>query len=133
MALVTSKGMLQRARGEGYAVGAFNANNLEMIQAVIEAAEEEQAPVIVQISEGAIRYGGLAYLAEIVRTGAREAPVPVVLHLDHGSGFETNMRCLQAGFTSLMFDGSAKPWDENVGHHFSDRPRGTRMWHPGGG
>ena len=114
MALVTSKEVLQQARREKYAVGAFNANNLEMIQAVIEAAEEERAPVIVQISEGAIRYGGLAYLAAVVRAGAEEASVPVVLHLDHGSGFETNMRCLQAGFTSLMFDGSAKPYEENV-------------------
>lgn len=114
MALVTSKALLQRARREGYAVGAFNANNLEMIQAIIEAGEAEEAPVIVQISEGAIRYGGLTYLAEIVRSGAREASVPVVLHLDHGSGFETNVRSLQAGFTSLMFDGSAKSWEENV-------------------
>jgi len=114
MALVTSKALLQRARQDGYAVGAFNANNLEMIQAIIEAAEDEQSPVIVQISEGAIRYGGLTYLAEVVRAGAGEASVPVVLHLDHGSGFETNVRALQAGFTSLMFDGSAKPWEENV-------------------
>ncbi|NPV08808.1 MAG: class II fructose-bisphosphate aldolase [Anaerolineae bacterium] len=114
MALVTSKELLRQAQREGYAVGAFNANNLEMIQAVIEAAEEEQAPVIVQISEGAIRYAGLAYLANAVQTGARQASVPVVLHLDHGSGFETNVRCLQAGFTSLMFDGSALPYEENV-------------------
>jgi fructose-bisphosphate aldolase, class II len=114
MALVTSKDMLEHASEGRYAVGAFNANNLEMVQAIIEAAEEEQAPVIVQISEGAIRYGGLEYLAAIVRTGAKLARVPVVLHLDHGSGFETNVRCLQAGYTSLMFDGSGKPYDENV-------------------
>ncbi len=114
MALVTSKEMLIRARRQRYGVGAFNANNLEMVQAIIEAAEVEGAPVIVQISEGAIRYGGLHYLAAIVRVGAEQAHVPVVLHFDHGSGFETNMRCLGAGFTSLMFDGSAKPWDENV-------------------
>jgi len=114
VALVTSKELLQRARREGYAVGAFNANTLEMIQAIIEAAEEEEAPVIVQISEGAIRYGGLEYLAAIVRCGAQRARVPVVLHLDHGSSFESNIRCLQAGYTSLMYDGSAKPLEENI-------------------
>lgn len=114
MALVTSKDMLEHARDGHYAVGAFNANNLEMVQAIIEAAGEEEAPVIVQISEGAIRYGGLDYLAAIVRAGARLAKVPIVLHLDHGSGFETNVRCLQAGYTSLMFDGSAKPLEENI-------------------
>ncbi|MHB0875567.1 MAG: class II fructose-bisphosphate aldolase [Anaerolineae bacterium] len=114
MALVTSKEMLEHARSGHYAVGAFNANNLEMVQAIIEAADEEQSPVIVQISEGAIRYGGLEYLAAIVRAGAQLARVPVVLHLDHGSGFESNVRCLQAGYTSLMFDGSAKPLEENI-------------------
>jgi len=114
MALVTSKELLKQAREGHYAVGAFNANNLEMVQAIIEAAEEEMAPVIVQISEGAIRYGGLEYLAAIVRSGAQRARVPVVLHLDHGSSFETNVRCLQAGYTSLMYDGSAKPIEENI-------------------
>jgi len=114
MSLVTSKDILEPARQGHYAVGAFNANNLEMVQAIIEAAEQEKAPVIVQISEGAIRYGGLEYLAAIVQTGAILASVPVVLHFDHGSSFETNMLCLRAGFTSLMYDGSAKPYEENV-------------------
>jgi fructose-bisphosphate aldolase class II len=114
MPLVTSKPLLEHARANHYAVGAFNATNLETVQAIIEAAEAEAAPVIIQISEGAMRYGGLRYLAAIVRAGAADATVPVVLHLDHGSGFEVNMRCLQAGFTSLMYDGSAKPFEENV-------------------
>jgi fructose-bisphosphate aldolase, class II len=115
MPLVSSKLMLEQARQGHYAVGAFNANNLEMVQAIIEAAQEEQAPVIVQLSEGAIRYGGLEYLAAIVRAGAETASVPVVLHFDHGASFESNMRCLRAGFSSLMFDGSAKPYEENLG------------------
>lgn len=114
MALVTSKLMLEEARQGRYAVGAFNANNLEMVQAIIEAATEENSPVIVQISEGAMRYAGMEYLAAVVRTGAQLAPVPVVLHLDHGSSFATNMRCLRAGFTSLMYDGSAQPYEDNV-------------------
>ena len=114
MPLVTSKLMLEQARLGHYAVGAFNANDLEMVQAIIEAASEEDAPVIVQISEGAIRYAGLEYAAAIVRTGAELASVPVALHLDHGASFESNMRCLRAGFTSLMYDGSAHPYEDNL-------------------
>jgi len=114
MALVTSLTLLRQAQRDHYAIGAFNANNLEMVQAIVEAAEEERAPVIVQISEGAIRYAGLEHMAAIVRTSARLASVPVVLHLDHGSSFESNVRCLRAGFTSLMYDGSAKPYQENI-------------------
>lgn len=114
MSLVTSKALLERAYKDHYAVGAFNANNMEQVQAVIEAAEEERAPVILQVSQGAIRYCGLAFAAGLVKIGAAEATVPVVLHLDHGTDFEQNVRCLQAGFTSLMFDGSKLPFDQNV-------------------
>jgi fructose-bisphosphate aldolase class II len=114
MPLVTSKAMLARAYQDHYAVGAFNANNMEQVQAVIEAAEEERAPVILQVSQGAIRYCGLAFAAGLVKIAAAEATVPVVLHLDHGTDFEQNVRCLQAGFTSLMFDGSKLPFDQNV-------------------
>jgi fructose-bisphosphate aldolase class II len=114
MPLVTSKAILARAYRDHYAVGAFNANNMEQVQAVIEAAEEERAPVILQVSQGAIRYCGLAFAAGLVKIAAAEATVPVVLHLDHGTDFEQNVRCLQAGFTSLMFDGSKLSFDQNV-------------------
>jgi fructose-bisphosphate aldolase class II len=115
MSLVTSKEMLLRAQKEGYAVGAFNANNMECIQAVIETAEQEKAPVILQVSQGAIKYAGLEMAVTMVKTLAEIASVPVVLHLDHGTSFEQNVRCLRAGFTSLMYDGSLTPLEKNVG------------------
>lgn len=114
MPLVTSREVLKKAQVEGYAVGAFNANNLEYIQAIIEAAEEEKAPVILQASQGAINYAGLDMIVSMVKTKAEAATVPVVLHLDHGTSFEQNVRCLRAGFTSLMFDGSKLPYSENA-------------------
>jgi fructose-bisphosphate aldolase class II len=114
MPLVTSKELLQRAQADGYAVGAFNANNLECVEAVVETAEEEQAPVILQVSQGAIAYAGLEASSMLVKTAAELATVPVVLHLDHGSDFFQNVRCLRAGFTSLMFDGSALSLEENI-------------------
>ena len=114
MPLVTSKQLLLTALENRFAVGAFNANNMEQIQAIIEAAQEEHAPVIVQASQGAIRYGGLELVSAMVKTLANLATIPVVLHLDHGPDFEQNVLCLRAGFTSLMFDGSKKSYDENV-------------------
>ncbi len=114
MPLVTSKELLQDAQARGYAVGAFNANNMECVKAVVEAAEEERAPVILQVSQGAIKYAGLRMATVMVRTIAEEASVPVVLHLDHGTSFLQNLQCLHVGFTSLMFDGSALPLEENV-------------------
>ena len=114
MPLVTSKEMLQYALEEHFAVGAFNVNNMEQIQAIVEAAEEERAPVILQASQGAIRYAGLDLVTAMVRIMADWASVPVVLHLDHGRDFDQNVRCLRAGFTSLMYDGSARPHEENV-------------------
>lgn len=114
MPLTTSKQILQEATEEGYAVGAFNANNMEMVQAIVEAATEERAPVILQVSQGAIRYAGLEFATDLVRTAAQLTDIPVVLHLDHGTDFDQNVRCLHAGFTSLMYDGSAKPYEENV-------------------
>ena len=114
MPLVTSKEVLKKAQAEGYAVGAFNANNLEYVQAIIEAAEEEKAPVILQASQGAINYAGLDMIVSMVRTAAEAATVPIVLHLDHGTSYEQNVRCLRAGFTSLMFDGSKLPYEENA-------------------
>lgn len=114
MPLVTSKEILQRALEEHFAVGAFNANNMEQIQAIVEVAQEERAPVILQVSQGAIRYAGLAFAAGMVKIAASMVNVPVVLHLDHGTSFEQNVLCLREGFTSLMFDGSKLPFEENV-------------------
>jgi fructose-bisphosphate aldolase class II len=114
MPLVTTKEMLNKAQTGGYAVGAFNTNNLEIIQAIVETAQEEQAPVILQASQGAIKYAGLEYIVAMVRIAAQEATVPVALHLDHGTDYLQNIKCLRAGFTSLMFDGSKLPFDENV-------------------
>ncbi|MDX9832441.1 MAG: class II fructose-bisphosphate aldolase [Anaerolineae bacterium] len=114
MPLVSSRELLERARKGRYAVGAFNADNMEMLQAIVEVAEEERAPVIVQVSEPTIRYAGLSMPAGMVRIAATAARVPVVLHLDHGTGLEQNVHALQAGFTSLMFDGSRLPYEENV-------------------
>jgi len=114
MPLVTSRELLQQAQKEGYAIGAFNANNMECVKAVIEVAEEERAPVILQVSQGAIRYAGLKMATAMVKTAAEEASVPVVLHLDHGTSFLQNVQCLHAGFTSLMYDGSAEPLEKNI-------------------
>jgi len=114
MPLVTSKELLEEARAGGYAIGAFNANNMECVRAVIEAAEEERAPVILQVSQGAIKYAGLQMATAMVKTAAREASVPVVLHLDHGTSFLQNVQCLHAGFTSLMYDGSAESLEVNI-------------------
>jgi fructose-bisphosphate aldolase class II len=114
MPLVTSKEILLTALENHFAVGAFNANNMEQIQAIVEAAQEERAPVILQVSQGAIRYAGLEFAAGLVITAASLVDIPVVLHLDHGYDFDQNVRCLRAGFTSLMYDGSKKPYEENV-------------------
>ncbi len=114
MPLVTSKELLRTALRDHFAVGAFNANNMEQVQAIAEAADEERAPVILQVSQGAIRYAGLEFAAGMVRIAAGLVRVPVVLHLDHGYDFEQNVRCLRAGFTSLMYDGSKKSYEENV-------------------
>jgi len=114
MPLVTSKELLLQAQKNGYAVGAFNANNVETVKAVIEAAEEERAPVILQVSQGAIKYAGLAIATAMVKAAAQAASVPVVLHLDHGTSFAQNVQCLHVGFTSLMYDGSAEPLEKNI-------------------
>jgi len=112
--LVAGGELLLRARREGYAVGAFNIQNLEGLWAVTGAAVEERSPVIVAVSPGAIKYGGLRLLATAVRTVAEDLPVPLALHLDHGEDLETVSKCLEAGFTSVMIDGSHLPFQENV-------------------
>jgi fructose-bisphosphate aldolase class II len=114
MSFVTTKEMLKKAQKERYAVGAFNANNMEIIQAIIETAEEEKAPVILQASQGAIKYAGLDSIVAMVKVMAEKANVPVALHLDHGTDYYQNIKCLRAGFTSLMYDGSKLSFDENV-------------------
>lgn len=114
MSLVSSKDLLKGAQQGKYAIGAFNAFNLEMVQGIIEAAEEEKSPLILQVSQGAIKYAGLEHATALVKIAAQQTPVPVVLHLDHGTDYAQVVRCLRAGFTSLMYDGSAKPFDENV-------------------
>lgn len=112
--LVTGLEILKKARAEGYGVGAFNVNNMEFLQAVLEAAEEQRSPVILALSEGAMKYGGRALTLMAVEL-AKEARVPVAVHLDHGSSYESVLRALRAGFTSVMIDKSHEDFETNVG------------------
>jgi len=112
--LVTGLEILKKARAEGYGVGAFNVNNMEFLQAVLEAAEEQKSPVILALSEGAMKYGGRALTLMAVEL-AKEARVPVAVHLDHGSSYESVLRALRAGFTSVMIDKSHEDFETNVG------------------
>jgi len=112
--LVSNRDLLVPATRGKYAVGAFNVNNLEVILAVAEAAVEERSPAIVAVTPSAIKYGGLAYLSKIVRTAAEGSTVPLSLHLDHGEDFETASKCVGAGFTSVMIDGSPLGFEENI-------------------
>ncbi|MEM0358150.1 MAG: class II fructose-1,6-bisphosphate aldolase [Candidatus Bathyarchaeia archaeon] len=112
--LVTNKELLLAAKRGAYAVGAFNIQNLESLLAVVEAAVEEKSPVIVAVTPSAIKYGGLRYLTSLVKTAAENLPVPMSLHLDHGEDVETVQKCLEAGFTSVMIDGSHLPFEENI-------------------
>lgn len=114
MPLVTLREVLAAAQKGGYAVGAFNTNNMEIVQAIVEAAEEERAPVILQASQGALKYAGIHYITAMVRAALETTTVPVVLHLDHGTSFEQTMLCIKHGFSSVMFDGSAHPLEENI-------------------
>ncbi|MGE5507157.1 MAG: class II fructose-bisphosphate aldolase, partial [Chitinophagales bacterium] len=117
MSLVSMKDMLQKALAGGYAVGQFNINNLEWTQAVLQAAEAEKSPVILGVSEGAARHmGGFRLVAAMVQALVEEyrTTVPVAIHLDHGSSFESCVQAIHAGFTSVMIDGSHHPLDENI-------------------
>ena len=114
MPLVPVKDLLEKAEAGGYAVGAFNCNNMEIIQAIIEAAEKEKAPVIVQASQGAIKYAGLEYITALTRVAAENSFVPVGLHLDHGTSFEQAVKCIRHGFTSVMIDGSKLSLADNI-------------------
>jgi fructose-bisphosphate aldolase class II len=112
--MVTLREVLQPAEKGKYAVGAFNANNMEIVQAIVESAVEERSPVILQASQGAIRYAGLDYIVSLVKTAVAGADIPIVLHLDHGTDFEQVMLCIRHGFSSVMFDGSRLPLKENI-------------------
>ena len=112
--LVTNKDLMVPARKNGYAVGAFNVQNLESMQAVAEAAAEEKSPAILQITPSVIKYAGLPYISGLVKTAAQLSPVPLTMHLDHGEDFDTASKCVEAGFTSVMIDGSFLKFDENV-------------------
>lgn len=111
---VTNKDLLVPARRKAYAVGAFNVNNLEAVLAVYEAAVEEKSPAIIAVTPSAIKYAGLPYISRIAKTAAESAPVPMSLHLDHGEDFDTVSKCVSAGFSSVMIDGSHLKFEENI-------------------
>ncbi len=114
MPLVTSKQMLLDAQKGGYAVGAFNAENMEMVKAIIKAAEEVKAPVMIQTTPSTVKYASLAMFVGMVAAEARDAAVPVCLHLDHGSSFELAVQAVKEGYTSVMIDGSKLPFEGNI-------------------
>ena len=114
MSLVTTKEMFERSMKEHYAIGAFNINNMEFIQAITEAANEAKSPVILQVSSSAIKYAGIKYLMKMVEAAVEETDIPIALHLDHGPDFETCKMCIDNGFTSVMIDGSKYDFEENV-------------------
>ena len=114
MPIVTTKEMFQKAYAGGYAVGAFNVNNMEIIQGITEAAGELKAPVILQVSKGARSYANHTYLVKLVEAAAKENDIPIALHLDHGDSFELCKSCIDGGFTSVMIDASSKPFAENI-------------------
>ena len=113
--LVTTKEMFEKSMREGFAIGAFNVNNMEIVQAIMDAAAEEHAPVIMQASSSAIKYARINYLMKMIKAAEEEHPeIPFAIHLDHGPDFETCKMCIDAGFTSVMFDGSKYDFEENV-------------------
>lgn len=114
MPLVTTKEMFKAAYEGGYAIGAFNVNNMEIIQGIVQAAEKLQAPLILQVSAGARKYANHTYLTKLVEAAVIESGLPIVLHLDHGPDFETCKSCIDGGFTSVMIDGSHHSYEDNV-------------------
>ena len=114
MPLVTTKKMFEDAYKGGYAVGAFNVNNMEIIQGIVEAGKKLNAPLILQVSKGARAYANHLYLVKLVEAAVEESGLPIALHLDHGPNFETCKACIDGGFTSVMIDGSSLPYEENV-------------------
>lgn len=114
MGFASFKEVLTDGLNKGYAVGQFNVNNLEFLQAIIEVAEEERSPVILGVSEGAMKYMGLEYTVALAKAAAEKATVPVILHLDHGSSYQVVLKCIRAGFSSIMIDASHYPLEENI-------------------
>ena len=115
MALVTTTEMFKKAYDGGYAIGAFNVNNMEIVQGITEACREENAPVILQVSKGARAYASHTYLMKLVEAAVLDCPdIPIALHLDHGPDFETCKSCIDGGFTSVMIDASSKLFEENI-------------------
>ena len=114
MPLVTTTEMFKKAYAGGYAVGAFNVNNMEMIQAIVEAANECRSPVILQVSAGARKYANPVYLRHLVEAAVETTDIPIAMHLDHGADFDICKSSIDGGFTSVMIDASSKPWEENI-------------------
>ena len=114
MPLVTTKEMFEKSMGEGFAIGAFNINNMEIIQGIVDAAQKQNSPVILQASSGAIKYARIKYLMKMVEAAVEETNIPIAIHLDHGPDFETCKMCIDNGFTSVMIDGSKYSFEENV-------------------
>lgn len=114
MPLVTTKEMFEKSMKEHFAIGAFNINNMEFIQAITDAANEKKSPVILQVSSSAIKYARIPYLVKMVEAAVETTDIPIALHLDHGPDFETCKMCVDNGFTSVMFDGSKYDFEENV-------------------
>ena len=114
MPLVTTTEMFKKAYNGGYAIGAFNVNNMEIVQGITEAAKEVSAPLILQVSKGARAYANHTYLVKLVEAAIIETGLPICLHLDHGDSFETCKSCIDGGFTSVMIDASSKPFAENI-------------------
>ena len=114
MPLVTTKEMFEKSMKEHFAIGAFNVNNMEIIQGIVDAAAKENSPVILQASSGAIKYARVPYLKKMIEAALEEHDIPIALHLDHGSDFETCKMCIDNGFTSVMIDGSKYDFEENV-------------------
>lgn len=112
--LVSGKELFTAAKKGGYAVGAFNLNNMEILQAIIEAAEEENSPVFLQASQGGIKYAGVEYIAGMAKVAAEKAKVPVALNLDHGTDFSQVVQCIRHGFSAVMIDASQYPFEENI-------------------
>ncbi len=114
MPLVTTKDMFNKSMKEHFAIGAFNVNNMELIQGIVDAAAEENSPVILQASSSAIKYARIGYLRKMVEAAIEEHDIPIALHLDHGPDFETCKMCIDNGFSSVMIDGSKYDFEENV-------------------
>ena len=114
MPFVTTKEMFEKSMKEKFAIGAFNINNMEFVQAIMDAAAKENSPVILQTSASAIKYARIPYLKKMIEAGLEEHDIPVALHLDHGPDFETCKMCVDNGYTSIMFDGSKYDFETNI-------------------